>query len=83
MWSIEIQSTAKKRLSRMSREERGRILRAIYGLKDNPFVHDLKPMRGLPLWRLRIGRWRVLLKLDIQKRTITILTVGARGDIYK
>ncbi len=82
-WKIIVLPPVKKRLSKVPRKERTRILDAIYGLKTNPFSHDLRPMRGRPFWRLRVGDWRVLLEVETGKLTITAVAAGTRGNIYK
>lgn len=41
------------------------------------------PLRGTlrPLWKLRVGDWRVV--YDIADRTVRVITVGHRRDIYR
>lgn len=83
LWEIRIYSGVKKRLARMPKQEQKRILDAVHGLRDNPFEHDLKALRGRPLWRLRVGGWRVLLRIDREKRIFYAVSVRTRGDVYK
>lgn len=83
MWTITIHRRVEKRLSLLSKDERDRILRAIHALRHTPFEHDLKPLKGSPLWRLRVGGWRVLLEIDRGRLVIAALALGSRGDIYK
>ena len=82
-WTVIITPTVKKRLSKISRFERDRILQALLKLQENPFGQDIKPLNGRPEWRMRIGQWRVLLRVDKGNFTIVALTLGSRGDIYK
>ena len=44
---------------------------------------DVKPLRGRPGWRLRIGGWRAIYRVEDQRLVILVLDVGPRGDIYK
>jgi mRNA interferase RelE/StbE len=83
MWTITISAEAFRKLSRMPAKDAARIVRALHALKDNPFQHDFKPLKGLPLWRLRVGAWRVLCRVEREALTIIALSVGPRGDVYK
>lgn len=83
MWAINIYSEVVKKLARLPAEERERILRAVYAMRENPFARDLVPLRDRRGWRLRVGRWRVLLTIDSETRTINVLSMGPRGDVYK
>jgi mRNA-degrading endonuclease RelE of RelBE toxin-antitoxin system len=52
---------------------------------DNPFDH--KDMRALEgelegFFRLRVGEYRILLKVDTIQRQISILSVLPRGQAY-
>ncbi len=44
---------------------------------------DVKPLHGRADWRLRLGRWRVLFRVDEGRITITVISVAPRGDAYK
>jgi mRNA-degrading endonuclease RelE of RelBE toxin-antitoxin system len=34
------------------------------------------------LWRIRVGDWRIGYKIDDQKQTVTIVTIGHRREFY-
>lgn len=73
--------TSIKRLAKLEKGVRATVVAAIDGL---PGQGDIKKMRGRSikdLYRLRIGRFRVLYQWT--KETIKILDVDTRGDIYK
>ena len=38
---------------------------------------------GAPLYRIRIGTYRVVYEIDDNRKTVTIVTVGHRGDVYR
>ena len=52
-------------------------------LPDDPFVLDLKALRGRTDWHLRVGAWRILLRMDADEKVIVVHDMGPRGDIYK
>ncbi len=82
-WRVITLSKAKKKLLKMPRPERERIVRAFKQLAQDPFSLDMKPLKGSPLWRLRVGGWRILLRMDREKQTLHAVSVRARGDVYK
>lgn len=57
-----------------------RILKKIGELEKNPFLRDVKRLKGEPLFRLRVGDYRVIFEID--KNTIKILKIGHRKNIY-
>ena len=82
-WQVIITPNVKKRLAKLSRPERERLLRALIDLEEDPFHQNVKSLKGRPEWRLRVGPWRVLLRVDSANLVIVALALGTRGDIYK
>ena len=82
-WQIKIYSDVRKRIARLPEKERIRLVEAISFLGDNPFHGDVKPLQGRSLWRLRVGGWRVLFRIEKQERIIYVVGMGPRGDVYK
>ena len=84
-WTVNVSDEVKKRLGTIQNPERTRIWTAIKmlraGLYDSGL--DVKKLRGRPEWRLRIGGWRILFLADNKKITITVISIGSRGDVYK
>ena len=84
---IEFTKAAVKALSRMDKHQRMRIRDAIEGLTLKPPKGDIKPMQGNPSgrFRLRVGGYRVIYtyRQDGTMEILSILDIGARGDIYK
>ena len=44
---------------------------------------DIKPLKGRPEWRLRVGKYRVLFIEDRDNLTYIITVISPRGDAYK
>jgi mRNA interferase RelE/StbE len=83
VWRVEIHDRFEKKLARLTRPDRENILKALEKLQDDPFGLDVKSLRGRTDWRLRVGAWRVLLRMDADKKVIVVHDLGPRGDIYK
>jgi mRNA interferase RelE/StbE len=43
---------------------------------------NVRPLRGRPGYRLRVGDWRVIFELDYEERRLVVLDIGPRGGIY-
>ncbi|MGA7563017.1 MAG: type II toxin-antitoxin system RelE/ParE family toxin [Desulfobaccales bacterium] len=83
VWRVEIHDRLEKKLARLARRERENILEALEKLQGDPFVLDLKSLHGRTDWRLRVGAWRVLLRMDADAKVIIVYDLGTRRDIYK
>lgn len=61
-----------------------KIKKEIEKLIDFPGVKNIKKLTHHPVsdYRLRIGNYRVLFDVDYQEKTINILKIGHRKDIY-
>jgi mRNA interferase RelE/StbE len=82
-WSVIVLAKPRKKLHKLPRQDRERLVQALRHLAQDPFSMDVKPMHGRLEWRVRVGGWRVLLRLSRAERTIVIVDVGPRGDVYK
>ena len=52
-------------------------------LYQGPHAGNTKKLDGYDtLWRIRVGRWRVIFKLNEPDRDITILRVARREVVY-
>ncbi len=83
LWRVEIHHRFEKKLARLARRERESILKTLEKMQMDPFVLDVKPLRGKVDWRLRIGSRRILLRMDADAKVIIVYDLGTRGDIYK
>lgn len=62
-----------------------RIILSVAGLRENPYRH-LKKLAGFsrtPVYRLRVGMYRVVLTIEDERLLILVLEVGHRSAIYK
>jgi mRNA interferase RelE/StbE len=85
MYSIEYRRPARKALLKIPKATAMRFLTAFEQLASNPRRHDLdvKPMTGREGYRLRIGDWRALYRIENDRLVILVVDIGPRGDIYK
>ena len=82
-WTLIIAERANRDLHRLTTRDREAVLRALERLAVSPGASNLKMLSGgRGEWRLRVGRWRVLLDLDNARGIITASHVLARKDAY-
>lgn len=83
-WKIKIHRKAKKTLDRLHGKELKRLRQAINALAENPYPKGTKKMVSYKnLYRIRVGDWRIVYKVENGKLMILILSVSSRGKIYK
>lgn len=81
-WTVEYEPRAIKDLRRLDRPIRERIVNAIDRLAAHDPSADVKRLRDMPLYRLRVGDWRVLFSQDGDRLIVMIVRVLPRGRAY-
>lgn len=84
-YAVIIKRQAKKKLQSLNRIDRNRIAEKIVSLGENPDNPelDIKLLTGRPLYRLRVGDWRILFDRHDDLKIIAIEKIKPRGDVYK
>lgn len=83
-YEVEISRTAEKQLRALPRADRERVARRMHGLADDPFPRDTRKLAGLDdVFRVRVGRYRILYSVEEAALIIVVLKVGHRRDIYR
>jgi mRNA interferase RelE/StbE len=85
LYTIVIARQAQKKLQSLGPEERARLAEKIHRLGENPDDPELnvKKLSGTPLYRMRVGSWRVVYDRRDAVRIIAIEKIRSRGDAYK
>jgi len=82
-YSLEIKQSAQKELDALGDPLFARIDRKILALADNPRPAGCKKLRGYnDQWRIRIGDYRVVYTINDTSRTVTVIHVAPRRDVY-
>ena len=68
---------------RLPKDQAERIYAALNILKENPFPSGSEKLKGIPLYRLRIGKYRAVYAIHPDSKEIEVVQVGHRKDIYK
>jgi mRNA interferase RelE/StbE len=83
-YRIEVSATAERQLRKLPRAEQVRVLRVIQGLASDPRPPGCRKLAGHDdVFRVRIGRYRVLYSVEDRRLIVIVLKVGDRKDIYR
>ena len=84
-YKILISSKAQKDYKKLDSFIKQKITHAIISLETNRTPQQFKPLKGYEIaqFRLRIGDYRVLYDVYDEDKTVYILRIGHRKDIYR
>ena len=82
-YTVLILRRAQRELQRLPQEDYDRVREAMRGLAHNPRPTGCLPLTGRAGWRIRVGDYRVICDIDDVQRTVTIVHVGHRRDVYR
>ena len=86
-WRIEFDQDAFKELSRLDSKAQLRIVKflrkRIAGRSDPKKLGKLLHGDKAGLWRFRVGNYRLICDIENKTRTILVLRIGHRRDVYE
>ena len=82
-YSLLIKQSAARELEDLSLKDRRRIVRRIQSLAATPRPVGCEKLTGEDKYRVRQGDFRILYTIDDAKRTVEVVTIGQRGDVYR
>ncbi len=81
IYRIEFERRAFYELNKLNQIISRRITKNIKELEQNFESKDIKRLKGMDFYRMRVGDYRVIFK--IEKDLIKVLKIGHRKNIYK
>jgi mRNA interferase RelE/StbE len=86
-WRVEITRTAQRQIGKLDRQVQTtliRYLREQVEQSDDPRQQG-KALRGEKkgLWRYRVGDYRIICHLRDDSKTVVVLTLGHRKEVYR
>jgi len=82
-YRVSIKRSAEREMDTLPSQVLKRVARTILGLEDEPRPSGCKKLRGVDEYRLRIGPYRVLYTVDDTIRSVEIVAVGHRREVYR
>lgn len=81
-YDIEISETAEKQLKKLQRGDQRRVARAIVALADEPHPRGSRKLSGYnDVFRIRVGRYRVIYSVSGNRLIVIILKIGHRKNV--
>jgi len=81
-YRVSILRRAQKELADLPNDIFLRVSEALQSLAMVPRPSGCVKLRGREGWRIRVGNYRVLYKIDDDQQIVTIVHVGHRKDVY-
>ena len=84
MYEIIFSRKAAKFISTLPKNYKNKIKEMLTILKENPYAYPYKKIRGeTNLYRIRVGKYRILYEINKNQNQIIILKVDKRERIYE
>jgi mRNA interferase RelE/StbE len=83
-YTVLLRPAAQRDLDKLSSELRIRIDRTLLAFELQPRPQGITKLAGTPdTWRVRVGDYRILLGIDDGAKTVLILRIAHRRDVYR
>jgi mRNA interferase RelE/StbE len=82
-YRLEVKRTAAKEIGDLPKADCRRVIAKIQLLARDPRPHGCEKLSGAEKYRIRQGDYRILYELDDSAKSVTIVKIGHRKDIYR
>ena len=84
LYTVDFRPSARKNLAKLPRRDQLRIVSAAEALRQEPRPSGAKKLVAEEnLWRIRVGSYRVIYKIEDNKLLILVVKIGHRKDVYR
>ena len=82
-YKIQVKKSAEKELGKIPKKELLEILEKIKSLSNDPHPTGSIKLTNQEKYRVRVGNYRILYKVEDNILTVFVVKVGHRKDIYR
>ncbi len=83
-YAVKFAASAVREFKSLERRMQRRIATRINELVRAPLPPDVKKLRGQPdHYRIRVGDYRVIYRIEAKRITIVVVKVGHRREVYR
>ncbi len=83
-YEIEVSRTAEKQLRKLARDDQERVVCRMLLLAEDPFQPGTRKLTGYDdVYRVRVGRYRILYSVSRHRLVIVMLKIGHRRGAYR
>jgi mRNA interferase RelE/StbE len=80
-WNLQLAGPAQRDFRRLPSKDRERVRAALPAMQRDPFQGDIKRLQGQPTgWRRRVGNYRILYDLHLERRLILVAGILRRSS---
>ena len=80
---VLIVRSAQRELRDLPTTLRAMVTQRLLALEENPRPRGSIKLRNTDRYRIRIGDYRVLYRIDDQNRRVLVLSIGHRREVYR
>jgi mRNA interferase RelE/StbE len=83
-YRVEFDDDASKQLRKLDKLARSRVMLALVKLETDPRPDGVKKLTGYEnRWRIRVGDWHVVYRIEDGLLVVIVVAVGHRSKVYK
>lgn len=82
-YSVYVKKSAEKELRDVPKPDLRRIVSHIQSLATQPRPHGCEKLSGEEKYRIRQGDWRVVYWIDDNNKSVEIIKIGHRREVYR
>ena len=83
-YKIEISTSAEKQLKKLPRDDQKRVADALRELCEDSCPRGARKLSGYEdVFRIRVGRYRILYSVSETELIVIVLKIGHRKDVYR
>lgn len=82
-YSLSLAKSAERELRALPKSDRLRVIQRMKGLAKNPRPTDRQKISDQECYRVRQGDYRIVYAVDDTARTVNIVKVGHRREVYR
>ena len=82
-YEVSFHKAAAKEFAQLERSEQKRVAKAIDALRSDPYPQNAETLKGsASARRIRVGRYRVVYEVYVDRVLVFVVAVGHRREIY-
>jgi mRNA interferase RelE/StbE len=82
-YKVSLKKSAEKELRAIPARDIEKIVEKLRGLARQPRPHGCEKLEGQERYRLRQGDWRMIYSIDDNERSVTVVKIGNRREVYR
>jgi len=82
LFEIYLTKTFAREFKKFGKKERERVKKKLFSSARNP-LHFFERLTGDGLFKLRIGKYRIIAQINFSKRKIILLSIKHRKKVYR